>query len=93
MSCSFGWNPGKAKENLSKHGVSFLEATTAFADPLSLTIFDTDHSSAGEDRYLLLGRSNRGRLLVVVHTEQGDTIRIVSARQATRRERNDYEET
>jgi uncharacterized protein len=72
--------------------VSFGEAVTAFADPLSVTVPDPDHSSAAEPRYILIGRSVRGRLLVVSHAERGTAIRIISARPATRRERAQYEE-
>jgi uncharacterized DUF497 family protein len=71
--------------------VSFGEATTAFGDPLSLTVPDPDHA-AGEERFLLLGQSDRQRLLVVAHAERGDELRIISARPATRRERRSYEE-
>lgn len=88
---NFEWNPEKAAANIEKHGVSFEEAATAFGDPLSLTISDPDHSDS-EDRFVLLGQSYSGRLLVVVHTERGDGIRIISARLATRYERRSYEE-
>jgi uncharacterized DUF497 family protein len=71
--------------------VTFEEATSCFGDPLSMTIPDPDHS-AGEARYLLLGHSTAGRLLVVAHTERGDNIRLISARSATRGERHVYEE-
>jgi uncharacterized DUF497 family protein len=81
----------KATANLSKHDVSFEEATTVLGDPLSLTIRDPAHSE-DETRYVLIGQSFRGRLLVVVHTEVDDSIRIVSARAATRRERRTYEQ-
>jgi uncharacterized DUF497 family protein len=85
----FEWDP--AAVNLRKHGVAFEEAATTFADPLSLTIGDPLHSR-GETRFVLLGRSRAGRLLVVVHAERGDSIRLISARPATRKERNTYEE-
>ena len=91
MALSFAWDPAKAAANLRKHGVSFPEATTAFADANSLTYLDPDHSSA-EERWVLLGTSTRARLLVVVHTERGDAIRLISARKATRKERKIYEE-
>jgi uncharacterized protein len=87
----FDWNPLKAKENLRKHGVSFDEATTAFSDPLSILIPDPDHS-LGEERYLVLGMSNQGRLLVVAAAERSVHTRIISARRATRKERKQYEE-
>jgi uncharacterized DUF497 family protein len=85
----FEWDPAKAERNLAKHGVSFEEAVTAFSDPLSLTVFDPDHS-ADEDRYVLQGVSSVGRLLVVAHTDRATRIRIISARLATRRERRSY---
>ena len=90
MSLIFEWDKRKAKSNLKKHGVSFEEAATVFGDPLSLTIEDPLHSE-GEDRFVTTGQSNRKRLLVIVHTERGDTIRIISARVATPRERKTYE--
>ena len=91
MALRFTWDPRKAAANLRKHRVSFREATTAFEDPLSLTIADPDHSD-DEERFLLLGRSTRGRLLVVSHVERGDGIRVISARPAGRQERQLYEE-
>jgi uncharacterized DUF497 family protein len=92
MPLSFEWDDQKARTNLAKHGVSFEEATTVFGDPLSLTIPDPAHSET-EDRFIILGHSHRQRLLVVVHTERGDNLRIISARPASRRERKDYEES
>ncbi|HYT90316.1 MAG TPA: BrnT family toxin [Gemmataceae bacterium] len=91
MSLAFEWDEKKARTNLKKHGVSFEEAATVFGDPLSLTIGDPVHSEE-EDRFVTLGESDRGRLLVVVSTDRGEKIRIISARVATRRERTDYEE-
>ena len=85
------WDEEKARQNSRKHRVSFEEAATVFSDPLSLTIDDPLHSGR-EVRFATVGQSNRGRLLVVAHTERGDTIRIISARIATRSERNSYEE-
>ena len=82
---TFEWNAAKAASNLAKHGVGFEEAATVFGDPLSVTIFDPAHSQA-EDRFIILGRSHLDKLLVVVHTERGDNIRIISARRASRRE-------
>lgn len=87
----FNWDLRKAARNLSRHGVSFHEAATVFDDPLAITYPDPDHSE-GEGRYLTFGNSSNGRLLVVAHTENGDTIRIISARLATRNERLIYEE-
>ncbi len=80
----------KAKQSTKKHKVSFEEASTVFADPLSLTIPDPLHSEE-EDRFVTMGMSIKGRLLAVVHTERGDAIRIISARLATSRERRAYE--
>ena len=80
----------KAKINLEKHGISFEEASTAFKDPLSLTIYDPLHSS-DEERLILIGMSYNNRILVIVHTEIRDNIRIISARKATKKERNNYE--
>ena len=91
MSLQFTWDPQKAATNLRKHKVGFPEAATAFADPLSLTIPDPDHS-VGEERFVLIGQSERRRLVVVAHVERGDLIRLISARPATRRERKTYEE-
>lgn len=88
----FDWNDDKAARNLAWHGVSFEEATTVFADPLSWTFPDPDHS-LGEQRYLSIGMSTQGRLLMVAHTEQDDEIRIISAREATRPERRYYEKS
>ena len=87
----FDWDPRKAAANLRKHSVSFEEASTVFADDYSLTGADPDHS-VGEQRFITFGISQSGRLLVVSHTEQGDTIRIFSARRAMRSERKLYEE-
>jgi len=87
----FVWDRDKAAANLRKHGVDVEEAATAFGDPLSLTIRDPDHS-VGEERWLLVGESGAGRLLVVAYTERGDEIRLITARSATRRERQTYEE-
>lgn len=87
----FEWDANKAKKNIKTHGVSFDEASTAFRDTLSLTIYDPLHSDE-EDRCVLIGSSYKNRLLVVVHTEREDKIRIISARKATKKERKQYEE-
>lgn len=87
---TFEWDANKAASNVAKHGVGFEEATTVFGDPLSITIPDPAHSQS-EMRFIILGRSHLGRLLVVIHTERGDNIRVISARPASRRERKDYE--
>ncbi len=90
MPIKFDWDPRKARRNLRKHGIDFDEASTVFADTLSITIPDPDHSE-DEERWVTMGPSNRQRLLVVVHTEE-ETIRIISARTADRLERRKYEE-
>ncbi len=87
----FEWDDTKAEANERKHGVPFAEAQTVFADPLALTGYDPDHSGE-EDRYLTMGTSIAGRLLVVSHTDRGENVRILSAREASRRERRDYED-
>lgn len=85
------WDPNKAEANIRKHGVDFREAATVFRDPLSTTFPSEDHS-AGERRFLTIGTAATTRhLLVVAHTEEEDSIRIISARRATRRERRLYE--
>ena len=91
MALRFLWDPRKAVSNERKHGVGFPEATTVFDDPLSVTIADPDHSLE-EQRFLLLGQSNRLRVLVVAHLERGESIRIISVRRVNRRERQIYEE-
>jgi uncharacterized DUF497 family protein len=87
----FEWDEVKAKANERKHGIDFTEAMTVFADPLSLTGYDPDHSSE-EDRYITMGYSAEGRLLVVCHTDRDEVVRIISAREASRGERKDYED-
>jgi len=87
---NFEWETEKAATNLRKHRVSFEEATTAFGDPLSATYYDPAHS-VGESRYITIGLSRSGRLLVIAHTDRGENIRIISARQATRREIRQHE--
>ncbi len=91
MAYHFEWDADKAAANLRKHGVSFDEAVTAFGDPLSILLSDPDHS-AREARYLVMGRSKQGRLLVVAFVERSPQTRIISARLATKRERHDHEE-
>jgi len=92
MGLTFEWDKKKAASNFRKHGVSFEEAATVFGDRLSLTVPDPDHSR-GEERFIVIGLSAFGRLLVVAHTERSDTIRIISARLATRGEKVSYEES
>jgi len=88
---TFEWDPVKARSNLRKHGVSFNEATSVFADPLSILMADPDHSAA-ETRYIVLGVSVRKRLLVVAFADRPPRTRLISARQAARKERRKYEE-
>lgn len=88
----FSWDENKAERNLSKHGVSFDEAKTVFADSLFVDFYDPDHSE-DEERYLIVGESNRGRLLIVSYTERrNDVTRLISAREITPAEREVYEE-
>jgi uncharacterized protein len=92
----FDWDDAKAAANEAKHGVTFLQAMTVLSDPLTLTVYDTEHSQ-DEERWLSLGQTSEGSLLVVVHTfvETGPTsalLRIISARPATKNERKQYEQ-
>ena len=91
MALIVAWDPSKASLNVEKHGVTFDEACTAFEDGLSLTIADPLHSE-DEDRFVLIGYSHRNRLPVIVHTDRGDRVRLISARAATRKERCYHEE-
>jgi len=88
---NFEWDPAKARRNRRKHRVSFQEAATVFGDPLALTYSDPDRS-ASEQRFITVGMSNANRVLIVAHTDGGESIRIISARKTTRRERKHYEE-
>ncbi len=93
----FDWDPVKARSNLADHKISFRLATTVFRDPLAVTIFDEDHSES-EERWATLGQGENGQLLVVIHTFQQTSpteinVRLISAREATRREIQDYQET
>jgi uncharacterized DUF497 family protein len=87
----FEWDPRKAESNQRKHQVSFSEAATVFGDDFAITIPDPDHSES-EDRYITIGWSHRRRLLMVAHTDRGSRIRIISARELTKTERQAYEE-
>ena len=87
----FEWDKNKAASNLSKHGVSFDEARTAFDDTLYIDFYDPDHSD-DEHRYIIIGQSMQNSLLVISYTERGNVIRLISARKATRKERETYEE-
>ena len=88
----FAWDENKAAGNLIKHGVSFEEAATVFGDPLSDTFDDPDHSIE-EHRFIIIGVSEQGRILVVAHIDEGDVVRIINAREPTRGERKFYEES
>ena len=87
----FEWEDAKADANQAKHSIIFTEAMTVFADPLALTGFDPDHS-LDEDLFITMGESLDGKLLIVSHTDRDDRIRIISAREANRKERKDYED-
>jgi uncharacterized DUF497 family protein len=91
MKLAFEWDEVKAKENLKKHEVGFEEGKTIFNDPFLFTFPDIEHS-ADEERYINIGLSANGRILIVTHTERQEKIRIVSCRKATARERRFYEE-
>lgn len=86
----FSWDPEKERRNQRRHSTTFQEATTVFGDPLAVTVGDLDHS-VGEARFITVGQASSGQLLVVCHIEQGNIIRIISARRATAHERKDYE--
>ena len=86
----FEWDEKKAASNLVKHGVSFEDAATVFGDPLSDTAPDPDHSLE-EHRFIIIGAAESGKILVVAHTDDGHTVRIISAREATHAEKRSYE--
>jgi uncharacterized DUF497 family protein len=88
---NFEWDPVKARQNRRKHRVLFQEAATVFGDPLAVTYPDPDHSLS-EQRFITVGMSNAGRILIVAHADRDESIRIISARKTTRREREHYEE-
>ncbi len=88
----YEWDEDKAAGNLAKHGVSFDEARTVFEDPLFLDYYDPDHSY-GEHRFIIVGQSRKGRLLMVSYTEPGDAVRLISSRATTSEERRFYEGT
>jgi uncharacterized DUF497 family protein len=91
MGISFEWDPAKMRRNLRKHGIGFDEAATVFADPLARIFDDLEHSNR-QHREIIIGHSALGRLMVVSFFAKGGSIRMISARRATRRERRDYEE-
>ncbi|NWG19048.1 MAG: BrnT family toxin [Chloroflexi bacterium] len=90
MSLIFEWDDRKAKTNARKHGVTFAEAATIFSDPYLITFGDEEHSES-EDRFISIGQSERGRVLLVVHADREHTIRLISCRKATAQERMYYE--
>ena len=90
MALEFEWDGIKSRKNITKHDITFEEATTVFGDPLSITIIDDLHSSH-EERLITIGVSSKGKLLVVSHTDRYNKIRMISARNATNHERNNYE--
>lgn len=87
----FEWNPAKARGNLAKHGVSFEEAASVFVDAAAITYPDPDHSEE-EEREITIGRSHKGRVVFIAHCERHERTRIISARRATAREQQQYEE-
>lgn len=87
----FERDKNKAEANLSRHEVPFDEATTVFDDPLYIDFYDPDHSDE-EERYIVIGKSQKHRILIVSYTERNNKVRLISARKATRKEREDYEE-
>lgn len=91
MGLEFEWEPDKAAKNLRKHKVSFQEAATVFADEMSATVYDPDHSDS-ETRFLIIGYSNRGRLLIVSYNDRGSRIRIISVRMLKPSEQRQYEQ-
>ena len=88
---NFEWDPGKARQSRLKHRISFQEAATVFGDPLAITYPDPDHS-VSEQRFITVGMSGAGRVLMLAHLDRNENIRIISARKTTRRERKHYEE-
>lgn len=90
MAMEFEWDPRKAAHNRKKHGVDFVEAAMVFDDPLSITYPDPDHSR-DEERFIIIGQSKFGRLLIVAHMDRADATRIISARPVTNREKKLYE--
>jgi uncharacterized protein len=88
----FEWDLAKAAINAKKHGLSFQEAATVFGDPLSITFPDPEHSRS-EERFITIGHTRRGRLILVAHGDRGTSVRLISAREATPRERKAYEQS
>jgi len=90
MKLTFKWDTEKAASNWRKHHVTFIEAVSVFGDPLSLTVEDPDHGKFGQ-RFITIGESKRGRILIVIHADMNDEIRIISGRTATKAEKHEYE--
>ena len=88
----FEWDTKKEQSNQQKHQVPFEEAATVWTDPLALIAPDPEHSTIEQEREWIIGESYKGRLLVVVYTQRGETVRIISARPVTKRERQQYAE-
>ncbi len=88
---NFEWDPGKARQNRRKHRISFQEAATVFGDSLAVTYSDPDHSQS-EQRFITVGMSSAGRVLMIAHVDRNKNVRIISARKTTQRERKYYEE-
>jgi uncharacterized DUF497 family protein len=88
---NFEWDPGKARQNRRKHRISFQEAATVFGDPLAVTYPDPDHSLS-EQRFITVGMSSAGRVLIIAHVDCNENVRIINARKTTKREREYYEE-
>jgi len=88
---NFEWDPGKARQNRREHRIPFQEAATIFGDPLAVTYPDPDHSTS-EQRFITVGMSSVGRVLIVAHVDRNENVRIISARKTTQRERKHYEE-
>ena len=91
MTTQFEWDRKKSESNFRKHGISFYEAQTVFIDEFSISNPDPDHSE-DEERYILIGKSNKNRILIIAYTERRDKIRLINARKATRSEQKKYEE-
>jgi hypothetical protein len=91
MVLEFEWDPGKERENRKKHGISFEEAKTVFGDPLARTRPDPEHAMPGEERWVAVGQSYSGKLILVAYEDRNRKVRIISARRATARERKAYE--
>lgn len=92
MASAVTWDPEKALTNIRKHGIAFEDATTVLSDPLSVTVLDPRYEHSDEPRFVTIGETDSRRLIVLVHADRGETVRIISARKPTRSERKRYEE-